>query len=95
MKKVIGFLLILFVSTQLVAQEKHLNIEDAVLGYYKGLYPKDLTQLQWIKGTDTYIYREADKYVIKDIANTTVGSIELSNIQKALPDIQRLPYFQK
>jgi len=95
MKKVIGFLLILFVSTQLVAQEKHLNIEDAVLGYYKGLYPKNLTQLQWIKGTDTYIYREADKYVIKDIANTTVGSIELSNIQKALPDIQRLPYFQK
>ena len=95
MKKVIGFLLILFVSTQLVAQEKHLNIEDAVLGYYKGLYPKNLTQLQWIKGTDTYIYREADKYVIKDIANTTVGSIELSNIQKALPDIQRLPYFKE
>ncbi len=40
MKKSISILLLLFVTVLTAQEVKHLNLEDAVLGYYKGLYPE-------------------------------------------------------
>jgi len=95
MKKYLGVLLITFIAFQVQAQQKHLNVEDAVLGYYKGLYPKNLQALQWIEGTETFTYRDQSAYFIKNTANKEVGKITLSNIQATFPEVKRLPYFQK
>jgi len=62
-----------------------------VLGYYKGLYPKNLTSLQWIEGADTYIYKENDAYLIKNTKNQLVDKIEFTTFQKAFPTSKRLP----
>ncbi len=40
MKNSIGLLILLFVTVINAQEVKHLNLEDAVLGYYKGLYPE-------------------------------------------------------
>ena len=66
MKKVITLLSILFLF-QGYAQEKELTLNDAVLGRYKGLYPKSMNGLQWLSPTK-YVYSNANTYVIKDVA---------------------------
>ena len=93
MKKVIG-LLFIAISLQLTAQQKHLTMEDAVLGYYKGLYPKSLRALRWVDGTNRYTYLEGNTYQIKDINNRLLTSISLEEIKAAYPDVKRIPYFQ-
>jgi hypothetical protein len=41
------FLFIIALATfSIQAQQKHLTIDDSVLGYYKGLYPQSLQMLQ-------------------------------------------------
>ena len=44
----------LFVLVATAQEKKHLTLEDAVLGYYKGLYPKN-KRVQWIKGANKTI----------------------------------------
>ncbi|MCK0204173.1 hypothetical protein MWN41_14240, partial [Ornithobacterium rhinotracheale] len=39
--------LLVFESSWLLAQKQKLSIEDAVMGYYKGLYPETLYNLDW------------------------------------------------
>ena len=93
MKKLIG-LLFISISLQLTAQQKHLNIDDAVLGYYKGLYPKSLRALQWVSDTDNYSYMDAGAYLIKDVNKNELKKISLDDLQKSYPQLKRLPYFQ-
>ena len=54
MKKILSFL---FICTFILgySQKKELTIEDAVLGYYKGLYPSSLTSLQWVQNSENYV----------------------------------------
>jgi len=89
---------ILFFSTLFIfstqAQEKHLTMNDAVLGYYKGLYPESLRSLQWIKETDNYIYNEKGSYVIKDASGMKINSVDLKAIQASFPNVKRLPRIQ-
>lgn len=87
-------LVIFFINTSIHAQEKSLSLNDAVLGYYKGLYPKNMSSLQWIDDTDHFIYKEKDVYLIKDANNQSVGQIDLSSIKKAFPEVERLPRIQ-
>lgn len=81
----------LFFSFSLQAQEKSLTLDDAVLGYYKGLYPKNLSSLQWIDGTDNFIYKEKDSYLIKDNNNQLLDQIDLLAIKGAFPLSEHLP----
>ena len=83
-----------FINSSIYAQEKTLTLDDAVLGYYKGLYPKSLEGLRWIDNTDTYIYKEKDSYLIKNAKNEVLSQIELSDFQKAFPTSKRLPRIQ-
>ncbi len=95
MKKYFSLFLLVFISIISQAQQKHLTVKDAVLGYYKGLYPKSLSALQWVEGSNEYVYREQDQYVFKDIQNKEMGHIAVSDLKSVFSDTERLPYFQK
>ena len=43
--------------------KKKLTIENAVLGYYKGLYPKNLSDLAWTLNNQ-YVYQNENEFVI-------------------------------
>ncbi len=91
MKKIIT-LISLFLLFQGFSQQKELTLNDAVLGYYKGLYPKTMASLQWV--TDTkYIYREKDAFIIKDVESNAEEKITLENLQKQYKELKRLPRF--
>ena len=59
------FFTLLITSTSLFSQEvkKELTLEDAVLGYYKGLYPDNLYGLDWTS-TNSLYRKEKDALVI-------------------------------
>ena len=59
------FFTLLIASTSLFSQEvkKELTLEDAVLGYYKGLYPDNLYGLDWTS-TNSLYKKEKDALVI-------------------------------
>lgn len=90
------FLFIVAIATfSIQAQQKHLTIDDSVLGYYKGLYPQSLQMLQWIEGTDQYIYMENNVFHIKSADGKVAKELTLSEINKTYSDLKRLPYFEK
>ena len=93
MKKYL-YLIILFITTNTFAQTKKMSLEDAVLGYYKGLYPKSLSNLQWIKNSDKFIYKKDGKILIFDTNHQKQYEISLKDFKKVLPDLKRLPYVE-
>ena len=93
MKKII-YILLFILTWQNHAQQKELNLRDAVLGYYKGLYPKSLRNLQWIKNSNNYLYRDGQEVVIKDLNNKTIQKIDLQQLKKTWPDAKYFPYIE-
>ncbi len=95
MKKLLSFL---FICTFILgySQQKELSIEDAVLGYYKGLYPSSLSNLQWVKNSTNYVFLQENEYVF---TNAKTGDIvektNLNDLKKAYPQLQRMPYIQE
>jgi dipeptidyl-peptidase 4 len=90
------FLFIFAIATfNIQAQQKHLTIDDSVLGYYKGLYPQSLQMLQWIEGTDQYIYMENNVFHIKSADGKISKDLTLSEINKTYSNLKRLPSFEK
>lgn len=65
MKQVV-WLVGLFLVTGIVAQKKDFTIEDCEMGYYKGLYPERLGNLQWIP-SGNYSYTKGDSLVISNL----------------------------
>jgi dipeptidyl-peptidase-4 len=91
MKKII-LLVLTFISVSTFAQNKELTLKDAVLGYYKGLYPKNMNGLQWVSD-DLYMYKEDNKYVIKSIQNQKIiNEVYLQDFQNIYSDLKQLPY---
>jgi len=93
MKKLL-YILVAVLFVQVNAQTKKLSLEDAVLGYYKGLYPSALRNLQWIKNSDKFIYNKDGKILINDANNNKVGEISLQDLQSNFPDLKRFPYVE-
>ncbi len=94
MKKIL-YILFVFATFSTVAQTKKISLEDAVLGYYKGLYPKSLSNLQWVKGEDVYMYRNKgnlDFFEAKK--NKKIRSLSKEDFNKAGADIKRIPYVE-
>ncbi len=91
MKKIIIVFSILFLF-QGYAQQKELTLNDAVLGYYKGLYPKQLSGLQWVSATK-YVYKDANAYIIEDVEKNTTEKITIANFEKTFPGTKRVPRF--
>jgi len=74
------------------SQQKELSIEDAVLGYYKGLYPTSLTNLQWVKNTNIFAYQKENELIFTDAKNNTITStLSLEKLQKSYSTLKRFP----
>lgn len=91
MKKIIAFGLLIGLNF-LYAQTQELTIEDAVLGYWKGLYPEQLRDLQWTAQGDEYGYQSENQLIIKNINGQEVKRITLSDLQKSNKNLQRMPW---
>ncbi len=95
MKKILSFL---FICTFILgySQQKKLTLEDAVLGYYKGLYPISLSNLKWVKNTDNYVFEKENNFVFTDARTSEiVKETSLVNLQEAYPQLKRMPYIQE
>ena len=91
MRKLIAIILV-FIGTTLNAQDiKHLSLEDAVLGYYKGLYPEQKS-LQWMDGTDDYIVIENNEVYVNYQLERKPAIFTLEELQKSFPEMKRIPY---
>ena len=91
MRKLIAIILVFF-GTILNAQKiKHLNIEDAVLGYYKGLYPEQKS-LQWMEGTDDYIVIENNAVYVNYQLERKPAIFTLEELQRSFPEMKKIPY---
>jgi dipeptidyl-peptidase-4 len=90
MKKIITTLTILLFINFGFTQQKELTLNDAVLGYAKGLYPESMRSLQWINETK-YVYYNNGKYTIKNVLTNSESSILVDAFKKNYADIKRLP----
>jgi dipeptidyl-peptidase-4 len=95
MKKYTSLLVFFFFVTSIFAQEqKELTLEDAVFGYYKGLYPENLSQLQWSKNSNEFLYKKGDSLIITDAATLTKHAVKKEEIARVVDGVKRLPYIQ-
>ncbi|NLP58409.1 DPP IV N-terminal domain-containing protein [Lutibacter sp. B1] len=91
MKKIVLYLLF-FVSLIGYSQQKELTIDDAVMGYYKGLYPASLQNLQWVKNSTNYAYLKDSNLIFTDAkTNKEVHKIALTQLQTVYPELKRFP----
>lgn len=92
MKK-ITFLLFVFatISQTIVAQEKLLTMEEAVVKQRTSLAPSRLAQLMWVKNTDSYSYVNLGETPELFICNASDGkvtnAISLATLNEALKKI--------
>lgn len=71
---------------------KELTLNDAVLGYYKGLYPSGISSLKFINGTDDYLYYENKAYFIKEASSQIVKQkLDIDFFQKDFPELKNAP----
>lgn len=73
MKRVITLLFVAFIALSALAQDRKLTVAEAVFHAvqdpssemgYRLLSPETLDNLQWIEGTDLYLYSKGDTYEI-------------------------------
>ncbi len=91
MKKIF---LLLFLGTFLsgFSQQAKLSLEDAVLGYQKGLNPASLNDLKWVNNSNTYIFQKENTLIFTDaISNSVTKKIPFSDLQKSYPGLSRFP----
>ncbi len=108
MNKLVNFKLVLVIAIltfgiQASAQDKLLSIEDAVLKQRTALAPEKLNQLQWIPGTDQFIYVSKQnnlEALVKQDALTQLTDTFLSiktfnfafkNLNSQAKDLSRFP----
>ena len=78
-----------------LAQEKHLTIKDAELGYYKGLYPDHLPGLQWMDDVDQFVYYSQSGITINNAKGDEVGQINLTDLSAVYPQLKHTPFFEQ
>ena len=91
MKKLFSFI---FLSTFFLgfSQEQKLSVDDAVLGYYKGLYPSSLKNLKWVDNSDTYIFQKENELLFTDAKTTKIiKKISFEELQKTYTSLKRIP----
>ncbi|NPA45710.1 MAG: prolyl oligopeptidase family serine peptidase [Chlorobi bacterium] len=91
MKKIFYLFLFLWMSIPASAQQKkQMTLEDAVLGYYKGLYPKNLRNIRWSRNSDHFMYRNGDSLYIKTGDGATLKTFTAKDFGKRLPYVNVL-----
>ena len=101
MKKNLLFLVInlIFLSSNIIAQEKLLSINDATIGLYRNLAPKNLHGIQWRGSTEFYTYYQGNSLlqnsaIIKN--EVSIADLEDINSKLASANIDKLnsfPYY--
>ncbi len=95
MKKLTTLILLLFISVLTAQEVKHLTLEDAVLSYSKGLNPEQ-KRFQWVSNSDNVVFEDNNILFLKSASEfgkeTKAQLFELTDLQKELPDIKRLPF---
>jgi dipeptidyl-peptidase-4 len=91
MKRILAYFFICFIFNT-VAQQKELSIEDAVMGLSKGLYPSSLSNLNWIKNTQTFVYQENKDLLFTNAkSNKKEIGITLKSLQSSYPELKNFP----
>ena len=91
--KYLNLFLLLFTLQFVEAQEKKtLTLEDATLGYWKGLYPETLEGLRWAENENFYSYVKDDAIIFFDpITSKESQRFNLADLQKVYPQLKRMP----
>ena len=88
MKRYIAAIIVLLISNFLSAQQKMLSMEDAMINARTTLAPENLRQLQFIKGTNDYVYLKktngADVWVKGNFKNEESVFLTLSQLNQRL-----------
>ena len=89
------YIFLFLLASQSFAQHKQISLEEAVLGYYKGLYPKFLDNLQWVKDRDIYAYKDKEKIVFKEAKkNKEIKSIDKNQFASIDKNLTYIPYIE-
>ena len=95
MKNTYTLLLLLVVSTLFAQEKKHLTVSDAVLGYYKGLYPQHKSY-QWISGSNEIAIKNKNSLFATSAMHPEfekkTAFLTLEELQKTYPEVKRFPY---
>lgn len=91
LKNILVATIMVAMSVNTIAQKKDLTIEDCELGYYKGLYPERLSNLQWIPGGEYYSYNSGDSIVITDLKGKK-NYISKETLLKSDSTVKYMPY---
>jgi dipeptidyl-peptidase-4 len=83
----------LLLSTISFSQNKSLTVEDAVMGYYNGLYPEKITGLQWVPGTELYSAINSNVLYVFDNTGKIKKKLTLAEIKTTLknPELSYMP----
>lgn len=86
----LSFVLVLSIS----AQKKKFTMEEAVMGYYKGLYPESISHLKWIPNTNKYCFAEGKSIMIQGLKGKSKELFNLSDLNGEFKskDIKKLSY---
>ena len=88
MKRYIAAIIVLLISNFLSAQQKMLSMEDAMINARTTLAPENLRQLQFIKGTNDYVYLKktngVDVWVKGNFKNEESVFLTLSQLNQRL-----------
>jgi dipeptidyl-peptidase-4 len=82
------------VQSQQKTVKKQLTIEDAELGFSKGLYPTNLRNLQWVVGGNSYSFIQGDSIWIRPAllsSKMPERVIGLEDLRKVCPTLKRMP----
>lgn len=87
MNKLVVCGILLFIGFAGIAQKKELTLNDAVLQQYRAFRPESLNAVQWVPGTDEYVYA-SDNYqqLLRTSArkNTPETWLTVQDVNKAL-----------
>lgn len=93
MKQTFVIILVFILSISTYSQLKELSLEDAVLGRYKGLHPKGLKNLKWVKNTPYYCFISEKGIEIK--SNTkNIRTITLDELKNSELKLDYIPYIE-
>ena len=83
----------LLLSTISFSQNKSLTVEDAVMGYYNGLYPEKITGLQWVPGTELYSAINSNVLYVFDNTGKIKKKLTLAEIKTTVknPELSYMP----
>jgi len=83
----------LLLSTISFSQKPSLTVEDAVMGYYNGLYPENISGLQWVPGTELYSAINSDVLYVFDNTGKIKKKLTLAEIKTTLknPELSYMP----